>query len=128
YVNDPKDRGGETYKGIARKHNKSWTGWGLIDGSKHRPDFPKCLDNIPELQKSVILFYKADVWDAMNLDRCQYQDIAEDLYDTGVNMGCNTAVMMLQRVLNVANRNERDYKDLLVDGDCGNKTLSALHN
>ena len=27
YVNDPDDKGGETYKGISRKANPDWNGW-----------------------------------------------------------------------------------------------------
>ena len=127
YVDDPADRGGETYKGVARKRNKSWQGWKVIDSYKGRPDFPQCLESDSTLQACVKKFYKVDYWDAMNLDQCKYQDIAEELYDTGVNMGTNTAVIMLQRVLNVANRNERDYEDLKKDGDLGKVTLAALH-
>lgn len=31
YVNDPKDLGGETYRGISRRFNPQWSGWSLID-------------------------------------------------------------------------------------------------
>ena len=34
YVNNPADRGGETYKGIARKYHKSAFMWTLIDRYK----------------------------------------------------------------------------------------------
>lgn len=35
YVNDPDDKGGETYKGIARKFNPDWKGWKIIDKSSN---------------------------------------------------------------------------------------------
>ena len=34
YVKDPDDRGGETYKGIARRYNPGWSGWARIDKAK----------------------------------------------------------------------------------------------
>ena len=34
YVNDPDDKGGETYKGISRKANPNWAGWISIDQIK----------------------------------------------------------------------------------------------
>jgi lysozyme family protein len=37
YSNNPKDRGGETYKGIARKFHPSWEGWKAIDRMKNKP-------------------------------------------------------------------------------------------
>jgi len=34
YVNDPVDKGGETYAGIARNIFGSWEGWSIIDAKK----------------------------------------------------------------------------------------------
>lgn len=34
YINDPDDKGGETYKGISRKYNPDWKGWRIIDNTK----------------------------------------------------------------------------------------------
>ncbi|PJG48585.1 hypothetical protein CAF53_10315 [Sphingobium sp. LB126] len=52
--------------------------------------------------------------------------IAEELFDTAVNMGPATAGGFLQRALNALNRNARDYADLKVDQAVGGKTLAAL--
>lgn len=52
--------------------------------------------------------------------------VAEELFDTAVNMGPGTASGFLQRALNALNRNARDYADLKVDQSVGAKTLSAL--
>jgi lysozyme family protein len=35
YVNDPRDPGGETYSGVARKFNPNWKGWLIIDKYKY---------------------------------------------------------------------------------------------
>ncbi|WP_176592042.1 glycoside hydrolase family 108 protein [Sphingobium sp. EM0848] len=52
--------------------------------------------------------------------------IAEELFDTAVNMGPATASGFLQRALNALNRNEQDYPDLKVDQAVGARTLAAL--
>ena len=52
--------------------------------------------------------------------------IAEELFDTGVNMGPAVAVTFLQRALTALNRNGKDYPDLVPDGRIGSRTLAAL--
>lgn len=127
YVNDRDDPGGETYKGVARSRNGYWAGWEIVDQLKGHIGFPKSLDGNQTLQKLVKEFYKDQYWDALNLDLVKDQAIANELFDTSVNMGVDFASVSLQKVLNVANRNERDYKDLIVDGKVGPKTISALN-
>jgi lysozyme family protein len=41
-------------------------------------------------------------------------------------MGVNTASTFLQRALNILNRDEKNYKDLKVDGFIGKKTFKVL--
>lgn len=52
--------------------------------------------------------------------------VAEELVDTGVNMGVADAGRFLQRSLNAFNRDEAFYSDMTVDGIVGEKTLAAL--
>lgn len=52
--------------------------------------------------------------------------IAEEVVDTGVNMGPSVATMLLQRSLNALNGQARYWPDLKVDGDCGPGTIAAL--
>ena len=52
--------------------------------------------------------------------------IAAELVDTGVNMGPKVAAQFLQRALNGLNNQAKDFADLLVDGDAGQKTRDAL--
>jgi lysozyme family protein len=52
--------------------------------------------------------------------------IAEELVDTGVNMGPAVPAMMLQRALNALNNEGRDYGDIAVDGQAGPGTRAAL--
>ena len=52
--------------------------------------------------------------------------IANELFDTGVNMGPAVAVTFLQRALTALNRSGKDYPDLTPDGRIGAATLGAL--
>ena len=129
YVNNRSDRGGETYKGIARKYHSGWEGWDIIDKIKQikvirRNEIVK--DKI--LDKMVDDFYKLNFWDANNLDNIENQNIAEELFDTGVNMGTMVAAKFLQISLNLFNRDERDFKNLIVDGFIGKNTLKVVNS
>ena len=126
YVNDPHDAGGETYKGIARKYNPSWSGWQIIDGHKNSSYFPSSLDTDDDLQDSVHRFYKSNYWDVNRLDEVRSQAVGEEMFDTGVNMGIGRAAKFLQRALTYLNRNGALYPDLVPDGQIGSKSLQAL--
>ena len=127
YVNDPKDNGGETYKGIARNKNPKWEGWPLIDSYKKKANFPANLEADQSLQDMKLAFYKSKVWDELCLDKVNDQNIALELYDTGTNMGTDTAAEFLQKVLNVSNKQATLYPDVAIDGELGPQTIKALN-
>lgn len=52
--------------------------------------------------------------------------IAEEMIDTGINMGTSHPGAWLQRILNVLNQQARTFPDLVVDGAIGPATISAL--
>jgi len=52
------------------------------------------------------------------------QDIANEIFDTGVNQGLATAIKYFQHSLNALNRNCKDYPNVPVDGGIGPLTLS----
>lgn len=58
YSNNPNDRGGETWRGIARKRHPMWIGWAIVDSIRPKSCFPKCLGAHVELDKAVREFYK----------------------------------------------------------------------
>ena len=126
YVDDPVDRGGETYRGISRVHHRSWSGWARIDSHKQRAGFPASLETDGRLTASVRKFYKRKYWDRFLGDQIPDQQVANELYDTGVNMGVRRAVRFLQHALNQLNRNQQNYKDLVVDGWLGQGTMKVL--
>jgi lysozyme family protein len=127
YGCDPTDKGGETYKGIARKRNPYWKGWIIVDKYKLLPNFPKNMYSDVELDTCVKLFYKEEYWDINKLDNFSSQILADELLDTGVNMGVGKAAKFLQLTLNVLNKNGASYPDILEDGKVGPGTLQALN-
>ena len=89
YANTEGDSGGETWKGIARNYHPKWSGWSIIDTFKPIRNiavFESNLKASQTLQRLVLEFYKEEFWDVMLLDQVQNQDIANEMFDTGVNM------------------------------------------
>lgn len=113
YVNDVADSGGETMYGItvavARENNYT----GPMD----------------QLSRALAFdIYAGRYWDALNLDRVEQlaKPIAEEMADTAVNLGVVKAGTYLQRSLNVLNNEQNYYRDIVVDGNIGGRTLEAL--
>jgi lysozyme family protein len=126
YSNDPNDKGGETYKGIARKRNPNWSGWVIVDRYKSQPNFPKNMYPDTQLEGNVKSFYKIQYWDINKLDEFVSQPLSNEMYDTGVNLGTGKAAKFLQLTLNVLNKNGTIYQDISEDGIIGPGTLKTL--
>ena len=99
YVNDPRDNGGETYKGISRKSNPDWYGWKIIDKEKKKKGFEKTLENNKELQDSVSSLYRTRYWNPIKGDDIKHQDTAEEIFDAAVNFGITRAVKIAQKTV-----------------------------
>lgn len=126
YVSDPDDRGGETYCGISRRWHPGWPGWSIVDAHKESPGFPGCLKDISELPEMVKDFYRSEFWDKVAGGEMFSQRIADELFDTAVNMSPKDAGKFLQRSLNCLNRNASLYPDLVIDGSIGPATLRVM--
>jgi lysozyme family protein len=126
YSDHPADRGGETYRGIARVFFPDWPGWRRIDAAKRAASFPANLARNTGLQQAVEAFYREHFWNRLGGDGISDQAVAEELFDTAVNMGVRRGGRFLQEALNLLNRNQENYADLVVDGAIGPKTLAAL--
>jgi lysozyme family protein len=126
YSHDPNDAGGETYKGVSRRFHSGWEGWKIIDALKRSPNFPKCLDRDQNLQLLVKSFYKHSFWDRFQGDIIPIQELAEEMFDTGVNMDVTRSVKFLQTGLNYLNRNGKLFPDMVDDGLLGPTTLNNL--
>jgi lysozyme family protein len=128
YSNDPTDAGGETWKGISRRFHPLWPGWAIIEAEKkHGLDgLNDRLKNNDRLYFYELHFYREQFWNRFNGDAIPLQSIADELFDTSVNMGVHRAVGFLQGALNLLNRNQKNYPDIIEDGVFGPKTLNTL--
>jgi lysozyme family protein len=113
YVNNAADRGGATCFGITEAVARA-NGY---DGSMR--ELPR---------EEAVAIYRRLYWLRPKFDEVAERSprLAEELFDTGVNMGPAVAVTFLQRALTALNRNARDYGDLVPDGRVGPRTLAAL--
>ncbi|MFA7466962.1 MAG: glycosyl hydrolase 108 family protein [Desulfotomaculaceae bacterium] len=128
YNDDPRDLGGETWKGVSRKMNPDWEGWLVVDLIKRsvaKRDLDRMLNADEELEDMLLEFYKAQYWDPLSLDQVKEQEIAGEIFDTAVNQGVIKAAKYFQEGLNLLNNNQLHYSDLVVDGHIGPATLKA---
>lgn len=132
YANHPDDRGGETYRGIARKFHPNWSGWKIIDHIKRENPygFKKVIqDNFHKLDDKVYDFYIEHFWNKCNCDAVAdvNERIAIELFDTAVNCGTKTAQRFLQEAINLCNQDASGKSNIAEDGVIGPKTILALN-
>lgn len=113
YSDHPADRGGPTMYGITEQVARAY---GYTGDMRDLPI---------ELAREILL---ERYWTGPHFDlvAARSEAIADELVDTGVNMGPMVATRFLQRVLNVLNRGGTAYPDILDDGVIGRMTLYAL--
>lgn len=116
YVDDPDDRGGETYKGIARNHHPDWEGWTIIDEYKGHDNFPNVLEDSNDLQGLVFMFYRRTFWEPSKACKLP-REHREHYFDMCVNHGQKRAVLILQQAIN-----SRGY-NIAIDGLIGPQTI-----
>ena len=102
----PGDRGGQTYAGIARKPNPNWPGWALVDRQEMGG----------QLTPMVREFYRTNYWDRIRGDEIVDQQIAETIFNFGVNAGVGLAIKLAQVVAGAT-----------PDGGIGPKTIELLN-
>jgi lysozyme family protein len=111
YVNDPKDKGGETMNGITRKNYPTWAGWAIVD--KHKPLGKGA--RLPELDSLTKQFYKRTQWDAIKSDAFDSQVVAAFVCDWYVNSQSHAAKALQEAV------------GVTVDGLIGDATIHAVN-
>ncbi len=97
FTDNPDDHGGATKYGISQRAYPN------VD-----------IRNLTEDQAKAI--YKRDYWDRVAGDTVKSQSVAENLFDTAVNMGVTTATKLVQMTLEVD-----------VDGKFGPGTVKAVN-
>lgn len=113
YVFDPADSGGETNWGITKQV-------ALANGFRgDMKSMPK--ETAEQIYRNIYIV-------APGFDKIipLSEQIAEELIDTGINMGVAVAAKFLQRALNALNSGGAQYSDLVVDGKLGNASITAL--
>lgn len=113
YSDHPSDKGGKTMYGITENVARAF-------------GYSGDMKTMPMLVARQI--YRQRYWIQPKFDQVAKMSpaIAEELLDTGVNMGQSTAGKFLQRALNTLNRQAADFPDIGVDGAIGSITLHAL--
>lgn len=113
YTDHPSDRGGPTKFGITEQVARAF---GYAGDMRDLP-----------------MGFARDIYEKRYWYQPRYADVsamsqavAEELFDTGVNMGTSTASKFLQRALNALNRQGKAYPDIGVDGAIGALTLHSL--
>lgn len=106
WVHNPNDSGGETFMGITRRYHPNWDGWKRVDDFKKRSGFPRNANNDSQLREKVRQFYKKEYWDAVWADKIKSQKLAEQIVDTGINMGQVWAIRFAYRVVKMPERNK----------------------
>lgn len=113
YSNHPSDRGGPTR-------------WGITQGKARENGYSGDMKSYP--REMAVAVYLKDFWEKPKIATIALisEKIAEELFDTGVNMGAGVPAFMLQKALNALNMQGRLYPDLVEDGDIGPTTRNAL--
>lgn len=118
YVNDPDDKGGETYLGITRVHHPKAKMWDIIDGIKKQyglSGINNRLKAIPVIIEEAESIYKKQYWDKIRLDEVYSQKVAHQLFDHAVNAGVGPAINIAQVIvgMKVTSRISQDLIDKL---------------
>lgn len=113
YSNHPDDRGGPTR-------------WGITQAVARESGYHGDMRHLPrEVAKSIYVrnyVTKPGFAAIISLS----EKIAEELVDTGVNMGPGVPSLYLQKCLNALNNRGKLYNDIIEDGDVGPATFNAL--
>lgn len=115
YVNHPDDRGGETI-------------WGITVAVARRFGYAGPMRSMT--RGAAIEIYRKQYWTSPGYDLIAKisEPVAEELFDTGINMGPAVASSMLQRSLNALNRQGKDYPDIKVGGAAGPASRRSLES
>lgn len=113
YSNNPNDRGGETM-------------WGITIAVARANGYTGPMRSMSRDQAKAIYRSQYAIRPGFAAVETVSPRIAEELFDTGVNMGPGVPSMWLQQWLNALNRGATDYPDIGEDGDVGGGTVGAL--
>jgi lysozyme family protein len=113
YSNHPSDRGGPTR-------------WGITERVARANGYSGDMRTLP--RETAVAIYKSEyaIKPGFAAVAAINEQIGEELFDTGVNMGVAWPPLFLQQALNSLNAQGKHYPDIKEDGDIGPTTLKTL--
>jgi typhoid toxin secretion A len=120
YTNDPNDSGGETRYGVTKKSTLKYKEY------FHLYHWDGNMKTLPLSFAQDLYAHEYFMIPKFNLVAEVSQMIAEELFDTSVNVGASRPSKWLQQLLNVLNNQQKLYKDISEDGFIGVGTVNAL--
>ncbi len=126
---NPGEGEAETYMGVDRSQNPSWSGWPIIDqiNAANPGASVSTLNGLfaanQSLQANVQQFYEADYWNPLGLTTINDQQVANALFDCSVNPCIITASKAAQMACNVVKQHA-----VTVDGQVGPLTLGCINS
>lgn len=122
--------GVEVYRGIDRRFHPAWDGWKIIDAlrfaASDEEELQMMLAQNKKLKEKVRTWFKQVYWDRFSGDRIPNQDIAEELFESSIELGVERAVNCLQKSLNLLTAGCAEKVRTIEDGRLGQETLHAL--
>lgn len=113
FCDNPADKGGPTR-------------WGITEAVARTHGYAGDMRELPRGFAAAIYMHTYVNAPGFNLVLGVSVAIADELIDTGVNMGTSIPGPWLQRILNALNQQSKLYADLVVDGAIGPATVAAL--
>lgn len=113
FSNHPSDRGGPTR-------------WGITEAVAQANGYHGDMRQLPREMAVQIYLQRYYNGPNINLIGAVNERIAEELFDTAVNMGPAWAGIFIQQSLNALNAQGKHYADIKEDGDIGGQTVGAL--
>jgi lysozyme family protein len=114
------DRGGLTWAGIAENYWPNWKGWPIIKSAIDNHQIAALKTN-PDLAALVESFYLSNFWNPLNLSLINDQQLANAVYDMGVNAGTGISGRLLQQAI------AKTGILISIDGRIGPATLQAAN-
>lgn len=113
YSNHPNDTGGATR-------------WGITERTARKNGYTGDMRTLP--RETAVNIYRNEYLIRPGFDRvAEYSPaVAEELFDTGVNMGPDVPARWFQEWLNALNDQGKLYKDINEDADIGPATIAAF--
>lgn len=113
YSNHSSDRGGPTR-------------WGVTQAVARQNGYAGDMRHYP--REMAVAVYLKRYWEQPRISTVAplSMAVAEEMFDTAVNMGVAWPPLFLQQALNKLNAQGKHYRDIAEDGDIGPATRSAL--